>query len=309
MPEGQFQSRGANDWVERMRDFLDREPPALDEAVLEAAYEAGEIDTEAMFAYCEGRLSEEDRREVEAEAAASPHALRKLARIGAILARSQAGLKPALARSAARVMRSRAPARPSFTPAASAPEAASTSESRRVVHRVKLGPPRPSSGLNAPPRPEDSVRVPTDPAYELSRSLEKNRDQLRIYHESAPVGTLLGVKFSAPATEADSAPTKFVVLRRGSESTTAAALTIPSHFQEGEVNLELWEIPFAELTAEEACGILKSYEHAAQEDPIAVTPLHEPRSAWQTWADAVLNMPAERVHPALWEVAELIAIA
>ncbi len=91
MSEGQFQSPGANDWFEQIRDFLEHEPPALDEAVLDAAYEAGEIDTPTMFAYFEGRLSEEQRREVEAEAAGSPHALRKLARIGAIVAQSQGG--------------------------------------------------------------------------------------------------------------------------------------------------------------------------------------------------------------------------
>ncbi len=86
---GHFSSPGANDWVEQLRDAICHEPPPIDEAVLEAAYEASEIDTPTMFAYFEGELSDEERKAVEAEVAASPHALRKLTRIGAIVAQSR----------------------------------------------------------------------------------------------------------------------------------------------------------------------------------------------------------------------------
>jgi hypothetical protein len=92
----------------------------------------------------------------------------------------------------------------------------------------------------------------------LFRSLEKNRDQLRIFHHAAPVGTLLAIRLT-------------------------------------------------DLSAQDANTLLNSYEKAAIEDPVAVTPLHEPRSAWQIWADEVLKNPAYPLDPAVKEVAELIA--
>ncbi len=305
MSYGQLHSPGADDWFEQIRDFLNHEPPVVDEAVLEAAYEASEIDTAAMFDYFEGRLSAEDRRELEAEAARSPHALRKLARIGAIVARTQGRPKPA--RAAASPMRSRLSAQPTASAAVSSP-AASASKSR-ALGGVKLSPPQPSAG-KAAARPEDIVRVPTDPDCELSRSLDRGRDQLRIYHRRLPLGTLLGVRvFGADAKADDLSETRFAVLRRASETTTAAIVTVPAGFEAQAVDVELFDIPLGELTARDAAEILRSYERAAGEDPIAVTPLHEPRSAWQIWAGAVLSTPAERVPPAVWEVAELIAIA
>jgi hypothetical protein len=301
---GQFSSSGANDWVERLRDAVCHEPPAIDEAVLEAAYEASDIDTPTMFAYFEGRLTEAERRQVEAEVAASPHAFRKLTRIGAIVAQSQSIAAP-LAKTPA-TAEPRLTASRSVSPSAAA-ESALSNPSR--VHRVRLSQPRSSIG-NSLPRSEDCLRISPDSPCEFFRSLEKNRDQLRIFHHAAPVGTLVAIRLFElhhDAKTASAFPPQFAVLRRGSEATSTTTLTIPLSFKRGEVTLELQEIPLSELSAQDASGLLNSYEKAAIEDPVSVTPLHEPRSPWQIWADEVLKVPSPQVDPAVREVAELIA--
>jgi hypothetical protein len=112
---------------------------------------------------------------------------------------------------------------------------------------------------------------------------------------------------NAEADSPNSPPAQFAVLRRGSETTTTTTLTIPLSFKRGEILFELLEIPLAELTSEDAGRLLNSHEKASKEDPVAVTPLHEPRSAWQIWADEVLKTPRDQMDPAIWEVAELIA--
>lgn len=296
---GQFSSPGANDWVERLRDAVCHEPPPIDEAVLDLAYDACEIDTATMFAYFEGGLSDEERQTVEAEVAASPHALRKLTRIGAIVAQSQprAGTSP----------RGVLPTeqRPPVVRSASS----DSTTSSPTIHRVRLSQPRSSIG-NSLPRSEDCLRTSPDSPCEFFRSLEKNRDQLRIFHHAAAVGTLLAIRLiesHADSKAANTLPAHFAVLRRGSETTSTTTLTIPLSFKRGEVDLELREIPIAELSAQDANGLLNSYEKAASEDPVSVTPLHEPRSAWQIWADSVLQAPSRQVDPAVREVAELIA--
>ncbi len=308
---GQFHSLEGHNWVEQLRDVLKYEPPLIDEAVLEAAYDAGEIDTPTMFAYFEGRLSDEQRLEVEAEAAASAHALRKLTRVGAIVAQSRGGAVALGGRSSAA----------GNVPAASVPQRSASAElpsagasppspaaSTRVVHRITLGPPCDSIGGNSLPRAEDCLRISPESPCEFFRSLEKNRDQLRIFHQSAPEGTLVAVRLEEPAAEVLQSPARqFAVLRRGSDSTTTTTLTIPRSCQRAEVILELSEIPLAELTGDDVTCLLNSYANASAEDPVSVTPLHEPRSAWQTWADGVLQAPANFVDPAIREVAELIA--
>jgi hypothetical protein len=300
---GQFSSQGANDWVERLRDAVCHEPPAIDEAVLDAAYDACEIDTPTMFAYFEGRLSEAERREVEAEVAASPHALRKLTRIGAIVAQSQAIASPSLGIPAT--------AEPQLTAGRSVSASASDSTASHPsrIYRVGLSQPRSSIG-NALPRSEDCLRIAPDSPCEFFRSLEKNRDQLRIFHHAAPAGTLLAIRLfelHQDAKTSNALPVQFAVLRRGSESTSTTTITIPLSFKRGELFLEIQEIPLSELSGQDASGLLNSYEKAAIEDPVSVTPLHEPRSAWQTWADEVLQSLSHEVDPAVWEVAELIA--
>lgn len=287
---GQIPSPGANDWVERLRDAVCHEPPPIDEAVLDAAYEACEIDTPTMFAYFEGRLGEEQRREVEAEVAVSPHALRKMTRIGAIVAQSHRVSVPLPA-------------------PANASQADSPSQKPPTVHRVRLSQPRSSIG-NSLPRSEDCLRISPDSPCEFFRSLEKNRDQLRIFHHAAPVGTLVEIRLielHADLQTPTTLPPQFAVLRRGSESMTTTTLTIPLSFKRGELDLELEEVPLARLSAQDANTLLNSYEKAAIEDPVSVTPLHEPRSAWQAWADTVLERSPEEVDPAVREVAELIA--
>ncbi len=299
---GPFQSPGADDWVEEIRDVLKQEPspPPLDDAIFEAAYDAIEIDTVMMFDYFEGRLSEEERLEVEAEVAASPHAMKKLARIGAIVAQSQEIETPAIPIAAATKPQSPPQQFLTSTTTASSPKPT------RKTHRVRLSQPQPALGLNAQPRSEDCVQFTTHPDCECYRSLEKNRDQLRLYHQSAPIGTLIGIRFTTAASIWEP-PDLFVVLRRGSESSTMATFTIPLSFKRREIDLELLEIPLADFTIKDAACVLSSYENAAQEDPVSITPLHEPRSAWQTWADGVLQTPAEEVPTSIREIAELIA--
>jgi hypothetical protein len=289
--------------MERLRDAVCHEPPPIDEAVLDAAYEASEIDTPTMFAYFEGGLSEEERRVVEAEVAASPHALRKLTRIGAIVAQSRS-----VAKRAERIPTVSEPDRAAASLSSQSFSTGSSSPSP-TVHRVRLSQPRSSIGNNLP-RSEECLGISPDSPCEFFRSLEKSRDQLRIFHHAAPVGTLLGIRLlelHRDQKTANTLPLQFAVLRRGSESTSTTTLTIPLSFKRGELDLELTEIPLGELSAQDANGLLNSYEKAAIEDPIAVTPLHEPRSAWQIWADAVLKTPPHQVDLTVREVAELIA--
>jgi hypothetical protein len=301
---GQFSSAGANDWVDRLRDAVCHEPPPIDEAVLDSAYDACEIDTATMFAYFEGGLSEEERQIVEAEIATSPHALRKLTRIGAIVAQSRS--VPAVPQRTPANSEHRFAAARSLSSGASPTESASHSP---AVHRIRLSQPRSSIGNNLP-RSEDCLRITPDSPCEFFRSLEKNRDQLRIFHHAAPVGTLVEIRLHElhkdPKTS-NAIPAHFAVLRRGSEAMSTTTLTIPLSFKRGELDLELKEIPIAELSTQDANGLLNSYEKAASEDPVSVTPLHEPRSAWQIWADAVLKATSQHVDPAVREVAELIA--
>ena len=291
--DGQFHSLGAGDWVEQLREARQQGCAPLQD-VLDAAYEANEIDSATMFAYFEGRLTEEERRDVEAEAALSPHALNKMARVAAIVAESRGSATAKVAS-------------PAMAPEPiSAQHAAS--QTQRVTHRVKLGPPRPSIGSHMLPRSEDCVRSTPDSPCEFYRSLEKDRDQVRIFHQSAAVGTLVGLWIREPNAEGDvshTPPAQFAVLRMSSESSTTTTLTIPDSFGRGEVILEVVEIPPAALTAQDGRGILNSYERAAIEDPVAVTPLHEPRSAWQIWAEEILNTP--EVDRSVREAAELIA--
>jgi hypothetical protein len=285
---GQFSSPGANDWVERLRDAVCHEAPPIDEAVLDAAYDACEIDTPTMFAYFEGTLSEEERLEVEAEVAASPHALRKLARIGAIVGQN----------------RTVAP-----SPITTTTHQAAGVSKPSLVCRVRLSQPRASIGSSLP-RSEDCQRLSPDSPCEFFRSLEKNRDQLLVFHHAAPAGTLLGIRLlelNADRNRPCPSPPQFAVLRRGTESMTTTALTIPLSFKRGELYLEIKEVPLSELSAQDVSSLLNSYEKAAIEDPISVSPLHEPRSAWQLWADGVLKQSRNEVDPAVWEVAELIA--
>jgi hypothetical protein len=311
--DGQFQSLRGNDWVEQLRDRLKEEQPSINEAVLDAAYDAGEIDAATMFAYFEDNLSEAERREVEAEAAASSHALNKLTRVGAIVAQSRAGALAAGNRSGSVSAKPQSPASPNVAAAALSPALDSSertpSKSPRVVHRVYLGEPRPSLGTNSLPRAEDCVRISADSPCEFYRSLEKDRDQVRIFHQSAPAGTMVRMRILPPdaAESTPDAVPRFAVLRRGSESSTTTTLTIPDGFNRSEVTLEVAEIPPADLTADDVGRMLIAYEEAAQDDPIAVTPLHEPRSAWELWADAVLDCPIGQVAPAVREFAELIA--
>jgi hypothetical protein len=296
---GQFSSPGANDWVDRLRDAVCQKLPTIDEAVLDAAYDACEIDTPTMFAYFEGGLSEAERREVEAEVATSPHALRKMTRIGAIVA--QSGVFPAASPKASASVEHQS----STTP----PAAVASSSNPSTIYRMRLSQPCASIGNNLP-RSEECLRISADSPCEFFRSLEKNRDQLRIFHHAAPVGTLLQIRLLELHSESkpsNTLPPQFAVLRRGSETTSTTTLTIPLSFKRGELTLELREIPVGELSAQDANGLLNSYEKAAIEDPISVSPLHEPRSAWQCWADATLNTPTNQLDPAVREVAELIA--
>jgi anti-sigma factor RsiW len=292
--DSRFRSVGAEDWVEQLRDAKRREPaPGVNEAVLEAAYNASEIDSAMMFAYFEGELTESERQELEAEIALSPHAFNKLARIGAIVAQSRSGSR--------------------FDSEPASPRhwmESSPSERQRVIHRVRLPVPRSSMGGHYLPRTEDCIRTAPDSPCEFYRSLEKNRDQLRIFHRSALVGTLVGVrilKAEAESDLSDASFTEFAVLRPSSETMTTATLTIPDSYRRGEVILELMEMPAGELSAEDSVWVLESYHKAAAQDPVAVTPLHEPRSAWQIWADQALKLPAEEVDPAVRQAAERIA--
>lgn len=301
---GQFSSAGANDWVERLRDAVCHEPPAIDEAVLDDAYDACEIDAPTMFAYFEGGLSEAERQEVEAEVAASPHALRKLTRIGAIVAQARPVAPPSI---------KALPAEEHHLTAIRS-ECASTSPNNSIpksptFHRVRLSQPRSSIG-NSLPRSEDCLRISRESPCEFFRSLEKSRDQLRIFHHAAPAGTLLEIRLlelHADVKASNILPSQFAVLRRGSDTTSTTTLTIPLSFKRGELDLELRAIPLPELSAQDANSLLNSYEKAAIEDPISVSPLHEPRSAWQVWADEILKTPAHQLDPAVREVAELIA--
>ena len=88
---GQFPFGGPGDLVEQLREELRESHSPMSEAVLNAAYDACEIDTPTLFAYFEGSLGAQERREVEALAAASPHLLSKLARVGKIVADTRAG--------------------------------------------------------------------------------------------------------------------------------------------------------------------------------------------------------------------------
>lgn len=313
---GQFPSSGTNDWVEQLRKSSKEKRPPREEAVLKAAYNASEygaggIDTPTLFAYFEGTLSREDRQEVEAQAAASPHLMNRLARIGAIVAQNREGGLASVNRQNASTA-DRTPA-PSSDVAAVASSAAAAPAIKRGGHRVTLGPPSPALG-DSLPRSQDCQPVPTEPDCEVFRSLENGRDQLRIFHRSVPVGRLLGIRIRVvkdgggrssdnSAKELDG----FVVLRRGSESTTTAKWILPPGFQNGEVELELIEIPPAALVTDDASVIRTSYESAGHDDPVAVTPLHEPRSAWQIWADAVLDDNSPQIPQAIREIAEGIA--
>ena len=301
---GQFSSPGANDWMERVRDAVRHEPPPVDEAALDAAYDACEIDTPTMFAYFEGTLSEAERREVEAEAATSPHALRKLTRIGAIVAQNRT---PGASRPEFPGIRQKHQSPASTHPGH--PPSNSQTFPAAVTHRIRLTQPRASIG-NSLPRSEECLRSAPDSPCEFFRSLEKSRDQLRIFHHAAPVGTLLEIRLveldADPHTPC-AVPIQFAALRRGTESMTTTTLTIPLSFKRGELQLEFRMIAAADLSAQDVSGLLNSYEKAAIEDPISVSPLHEPRSAWQVWADGVLKVPSEQIDPAVREVAELIA--
>lgn len=303
---GQIHSPGSSDWVEQLRETLRHEPPPSDEAILEAAYEASEIDTATLFDYCEGRLSQEERQEVEAEVMACPHTLKKLARIGAIVAESRDGALAAPNRVASPQRRNLNYQAPPSSESSSVPAEVKPPSQ---VFRMKLPQPRPALG-NAQPRREDCLCLSPEGNCEVFRSLEKERDQLRLYHQSAPCGTLLKVKLlelHSPGASSAERFTQFLVLRRGSESSTATTLTIPLSFKRGEVELELTPISHHELCAEDATNLLRSFERASQDDPISVTPLHEPRSAWQQWADAILSMPPAKLPQPIREVAELIA--
>lgn len=312
---GQFPSSGTNDWVEQLRDSLKEKRPPREDVVLKAAYNAGEyeaggIDTPTLFAYFEGTLSREDRQEVESQAAASPHLMNRLARIGAIVARNrEGGLASVNHENAAAAEKTPSPS----SNAVAAASSATASRIKRDGHRVTLGPPSPALG-DSLPRSQDCQPVPTEPDCEVFRSLENGRDELRIFHRSAPVGRLLGIRVREvedgggrycgdSAQELDG----FVVLRRGSKSTTTTTWILPPGFQNGEIELELIEIPPADLVAEDAPLIRASYESAGQDDPVAVTPLHEPRSAWQIWADAVLDDNSQQIPQAIREIAEGIA--
>jgi len=315
---GQFPSSGTNDWVEQLRASLKEKRPPQEEAVLKAAYngseyEAGGIDTPMLFADFEGTLSREDRQEVEAQAAASPHLMNRLTRIGAIVARNREGGLASVNRKNAAAAEKTPPS--SSDAAASASSAAAAPEINRDGHRVTLGLPRPALG-DSLPRSQDCQTVPTEPDCEVFRSLENGRDQLRIFHRSAPVGRLLGVRVREVKNGGGRSSAKsaqeldgFVVLRHGSESTTTATWILPSGFENGEVELELIEIPPATLVAEDASLIRASYENAGQDDPVAVTPLHEPRSAWQIWADAVLDEDSQQPPQAIREIAQGIAVS
>ena len=87
----QLHSPESNDCVEQLREELQQSQLEFGDAVLDAAYDAGDIDTPMLFAYCQGELSAEERREIEAEAARSPHLLSKLTRIGRIVAEARTG--------------------------------------------------------------------------------------------------------------------------------------------------------------------------------------------------------------------------
>lgn len=304
---GQIHSPGSNDWVEQLRETLGQEPPPSDEAVLDAAYDASEVDTATLFDYCEGRLSPEERQEVEAEVRASPHTLRKLTRIGAIVLENREGALASTGRRVPSLARNQnyqtTPTSPESSPQPSTPLPPA------VLSRAKLPQPRAALG-NSQPRPDDCVLLSPDADCEIYRSLEKNRDQLRIYHQSAPVGTLLKVRLSEVPIGSNPPSddlTRFLVLRRGSDSSTATTLTIPLSFKRGELNVEVTQISHSELLEEDSTTLLRSYGKASEEDPIAVTPLHEPRSAWQLWADALLAVPSHEVSKTIRELAERIA--
>jgi hypothetical protein len=277
-------------WLERFRVWSDRDavqssfldpsdpshPSSPTASQSPDAAPDSPLDAATIFAYFDGRLCPEERSAVEAEAAASPAALRKLTRLAALCVRETAS-------------------------AADTPRAARRADAVPAV-RVCLPPPQdvdtPEAALD---RPELALRPHDEPDLELRRFRCQGADLVRVDHAAWPVGTLLKIDLEGRATT-------FAVLRPASQSGTAACVRVPAAFADRSVNAALQPVSAIDLTDADALPLGQAYHEARQADPRACSTVDAPISAWQKCAEQIIDADSAvaAIAPAILRFAETV---
>ncbi len=213
---------------------------------------ASEVSADEMLAFYRGELSEDRRRELEAEALASPACFRKLVELGACTA-TQATAGHVHVRV----------------------ESAKWGE-------VELPPPRPvSSWVAALESSNISCRIDSNPPLEIRRIVLNGQDLVRIDRLSDCAGALVAV-------DRQGANKTFAVCRVASSSGVAAIANLSTASQSEVARCSIHRVAPQDLQSCDAAILWEAFQTARQIDPAAVAPIDGPRSSWELWTEEVL---------------------
>lgn len=260
--------RSPEGWFEQFRQACQDVPIEPDVS------HASELSADEMLAFYRGELSEEERRELEAEALASPACFRKLVQLGACMA-----------------------------------EASTVDEFQMCLEsamwgEVELPPARPVSNWVAALESQDaSHRIDGDPPVEIRRVVLNGQDLIRIDRLSNCAGALIAI-------DRQGASRTFAVCRVASSSGIAAIAHVPTASSSEVARCSIRRIAPRDLRSSDAAILWESFQTARQIDPAAVAPIDGPRSSWALWTDEVrshADRDARSVDAEVLKIAERIA--
>lgn len=258
----------ADGWFEHLRQACRDIPLEPD------SQQVSDVSSETMLAFYRGELSEEQRRELEANALASPICFRKLAQVGACVAGEPVD------------QHFETMPKSEYWGAWELPAARSF-----------------SSWVAALELPQIAVRIEADRPLEIRRVMINGVQQVRVDRLGEDVGSLVVFEYG----EAEMVKS-FAVCRRASTSGSAAITAVPTNVPaDRPLQCTVRHVAPQDLQKSDAETLWQSFQMAARIDPASVSPIDAPRSPWVMWVDSVLIIAEQQPDCVTTVIREIVA--